>query len=76
MTEERQKFVKELIVRGEKVQDDATSRIEESRATLEEKLEEAKSRVSELPTFKNVPSMLKDVSDRIETISKKMKKAA
>ena len=76
MTEDRQKFVKELIARGEKVQDDASSRIEESRATLEERLEEAKSRVSKLPTFKNVPDMLKDVSDRLETMSKKMKKAA
>lgn len=76
MTEERQKLVKELIARGEKIQDDASSRIEESRANLEERFEEAKSRVSKLPTFKNGADVLKDVSDRLETISKKIKKAA
>lgn len=76
MTEERQKLVKELAARGEQAQDDASNRIKESRVTLEKKVEEAKSHVSKLPTFKNVPSMIKDVSDKLETLSKNIKKAA
>lgn len=76
LNDNSQKFVKELVDRGEKVQNDAEERVKESRANIEEQIEHAKARLSGLVSVVDIPARLQDVSDRIESLSKDLKKSA
>lgn len=76
ITEERQKLMKELVSRGEKVQDEASDRIKESRNNLEEKLEEVKNRYGKVSSVKDLSAMLQEVSEKLQSYSKNWKKAA
>jgi len=69
-------LVLDLVSRGEKVQDEAEIRIKEGRATIEEQIEIAKGRLSGLTAFVDVPSRLQDLSDKLESLSRDLKKTA
>jgi len=71
-----QDLVLDLVSRGEKVQDEAEIRIKEGRATIEEQIEIAKGRLSGLTAFVDVPSRLQDLSDKLESLSRDLKKTA
>ncbi len=71
-----QNLVGELVSRGEKVQDEAEARIKEGRATIEEQIEVAKGRLVGLTSFVDVPARLQDLSDKLESLSKDLKKSA
>lgn len=73
---DRQKLVQELVDRGEKVQDDAETRLKESRANIEEQIEVAKNRLTGLVSAVDIPARLQDVSDKLESLSKDLKKSA
>ena len=76
ITVESQELVKDLVNRGEKVQDEAGDLLKESRATVEEQIEVAKKRLGGIVSIVDVPSRLKDVSDKLESLSKDLKKSA
>ena len=76
MSEDRQKLVEDLVSRGEKVQDDAEVLLKESRANIEEQIEVAKNRLSGLVSVVDIPARLQDMSDRLESLSKDLKKSA
>ena len=73
LNENGQKFVKDLVSRGEKVQDEAEVMVQEGRANIEEQIEAARSRFT---TMVDVPARLQDVSDKLESLSKRFKKTA
>ena len=74
--EDRQKLVADLVVRGEKVQDDAEVLLKEGRANIEEQIEVAKSRLAGLVSVVDIPARLQDMSNKLETLSKDLKKTA
>ena len=76
LNDNSQKLVKELVDRGEKVQSDAEERVKESRANIEEQIELAKTRLAGLVSVVDIPARLQEVSDRIESLSKDLKKSA
>ncbi len=76
MTTDSQEFVKDLVDRGEKVQDEAGDLIKESRASVEEQIEAAKKRLGGFVSIVDVPARLQDVSDKLESLSKDLKKSA
>lgn len=76
MTKDRKELVEDLVARGEKVQDEAESRIKDSRASVEEQIEAAKERLAGLSTKVDIPARLQDLSDRLESLSKDLKKSA
>ena len=76
LNDNSQKLVKELVDRGEKVQNDAEERVKESRANIEEQIEQAKTRLAGLVSVVDIPARLQEVSDRIESLSKDLKKSA
>lgn len=76
LNKERVELVEELVARGEKVQGEAQSRIDGSRASVEEQIEAAKERLLGLTSFVNVPARLQDLSDKLESLSKDLKKSA
>ena len=76
ITVESQELVKDLVNRGEKVQDEAGDLIKESRASVEEQIEVAKKRLGGIVSIVDVPSRLKEVSDKLESLSKDLKKSA
>lgn len=76
INDERQKLVTELVNRGEKVQDEAETRLKESRANIEEQIEVAKNRLTGLVSAVDIPARLQDVSDKLESLSKDLKKSA
>lgn len=71
-----QNLVGDLVARGEKVQDQAETRIKESRVTIEEQIEVAKGRLVGLTSFVDVPARLQDLSAKLESLSKDLKKSA
>jgi len=71
-----QELVEDLVIRGEKVQDEAEARLKEGRSTIEEQIEVAKGRLVGLTSFVDIPSRLQDLSDTIESLSKDLKKSA
>ncbi len=71
-----QELVTDLVARGEKVQDEAQSRINEGRATVEEQIEVAKGRLVGLTSVVDIPARLQDLSDKLESLSKDLKKSA
>lgn len=76
INQDSQKLVKDLVDRGEKVQDEAGDLIKESRATVEEQIEAAKKRLGGFVSMIDVPARLQDVSDKLESLSKDLKKSA
>ena len=76
MNQDRAELVEELVARGEKVQDKAEARLKEGRATVEEQIETAKDRLVGLTSGVNIPARLQDLSDKLESLSKDLKKSA
>ena len=74
--DERVELVEDLVARGEKVQDEAEARLKESRANVEEQIEVARERLVTLSTKVDVSARLKGLSDRLESLSKDLKKSA
>ena len=71
ITEEGQSFVKDLVARGEQVQDQAEDLLKDRRSLIEEQIEVAKSR---LVSVVDVPARLQDVSNKLESLSKDLRK--
>ena len=71
-----QELVTDLVARGEKVQDQAQSRLNESRATVEEQIEAAKGRFVGLTSKVDIPARLQNLSNKLESLSKDLKKSA
>lgn len=76
INEDGQKLVNDLVVRGEKVQDDAEELVKEGRANIEEQIELAKTRLTGFVSVIDIPARLQDMSDKLETLSKDLKKTA
>ncbi len=76
LNKDGQELVKDLVVRGEKVQDEAQERLLEGRATVEEQIEAAKGRLVGLTSVVDIPARLQDLSDKLESLSKDLKKSA
>ncbi len=71
-----QDLVEDLVSRGEKVQDEAETRLKEGRATVEEQIEVAKERLVGLTSVVDIPARLQDLSNKLESLSKDLKKSA
>jgi transcriptional regulator of heat shock response len=76
LTDNGQELVKDLVARGEKVQDEAETLLKEGRATLEEQIEVAKGRLTEVTPIADISARLKELSAKLESLSKDLKKAA
>jgi hypothetical protein len=76
INKDSQKLVADLVVRGEKVQDEAEVRLKEGRANIEEQIEVAKNRLVDLVSVVDIPARLKGMSNKLETLSKDVKKSA
>ena len=76
ISQNRENLMEELVSRGEQVQDDASELLKESRANIEEQIETAKKRLGGLVSVVDIPSRLQEVSDRLESLSKDLKKSA
>lgn len=76
LNKESQELVTDLVSRGEKVQDEAESRLKEGRATVEEQIEAAKERFVGLTSVVDIPARLQDLSNKLESLSKDLKKSA
>lgn len=68
-----EQFVKDLVARGEKVQDEAEVILKEGRSTIEEQIEVARERITSMV---DIPARLQDVSEKLESLSKSLKKTA
>jgi len=76
LNQESQELVSDLVARGEKVQDDAQTRLNEGRSTVEEQIEAAKGRLVGLTSVVDIPARLQDLSNKLESLSKDLKKSA
>lgn len=76
LNKESQELVTDLVSRGEKVQDEAESRFKEGRVTVEEQIEAAKERFVGLTSVVDIPARLQDLSNKLESLSKDLKKSA
>jgi len=76
LNKDSQDLVEDLVSRGEKVQDQAEARIKEGRATVEEQIEVAKNRLVGLTSVVDIPARLQDLSGKLESLSKDLKKSA
>lgn len=76
LNKNRHSLASDLVTRGEKVQDQAQSRLSEGRATVEERIEVAKSRMLGLTSVVDIPARLQDLSNKLELLSKGLKKSA
>lgn len=76
LNKDGQDFMVDLVARGERVQDDAESRLKEGRATVEEQIEVAKGRLVGLTSIVDIPARLQDLSNKLESLSKDLKKSA
>ena len=73
INESRDELVKTLINRGEKVQAEAEVLLQEGRTTVEERIETAKTRFTEMV---DISARLQAASDKLESLSKDLKKSA
>jgi hypothetical protein len=71
-----QELVTDLVARGEKVQDGAQERLSEGRASVEEQIEAAKGRLIGLTSAVDISSRLQYLSNKLESLSKDLKKSA
>ncbi len=76
LNKDGQDLVSDLVARGEKVQDEAQSRLNEGRVTVEEQIEAAKGRIVGFSSIVDIPARLQDLSDKLESLSKDLKKSA
>ncbi len=76
INKDSQTLVADLVVRGEKVQDEAGVRLKEGRANIEEQIEVAKNRLVGLVSVVDIPARLKGMSNKLEILSKDLKKSA
>lgn len=76
LNQDSQELVEDLVVRGEKVQNNAEAKIKEGRATAKEQIEAAKDRISGLTSVVDIPARLQDLSSKLESLSKDLKKSA
>jgi len=76
LTKDRQEIVTDLVARGEKVQDEAEHLLKEGRANIEQQIEIAKNRLTGLVSVADISGRLQKVSDKLETLSKELKKTA
>lgn len=80
MNNEVRKMLEELVVRGERVQDDTELRLKEGRASIEEQIDKqielVRTRLSGLVSVVDIPAHLQNVSNRLEALSKNLKKTA
>jgi hypothetical protein len=76
MNEDSQNLVTDLVARGEKVQDVAQVRMTEGRATVEEQIEAARGRFVGLASVVDVSARLQDLSNKLGSLSKDLKKSA
>jgi len=76
LNKSRENLVEDLVARGEKVQDEAEARLKEGRASVEEQIEAAKGRLVGLTSVVDIPARLQDLSDKLESLSKDLKKSA
>ncbi len=76
INQDGQKLVQDLVVRGEKVQGDAQVLLKEGRANIEQQIEVAKNRMTGLVSVIDIPARLQKISDKLEALSKDLKKAA
>lgn len=76
LNKDGQDLVEDLVSRGEKVQDDAEARLKEGRVTVEEQIEVAKDRLLGFTSVVDIPARLQDLSKKLESLSKDLKKSA
>jgi hypothetical protein len=76
INKDSQTLVADLVVRGEKVQDEAEVRLKEGRANIEEQIEVAKNRLVGLVSVVDIPARLKGMSSKLEILRKDLKKSA
>jgi hypothetical protein len=76
INKDSQTLVADLVVRGEKVQDEAEVRLKEGRANIEEQIEVAKNRLVGLVSVVDIPACLKGMSSKLEILRKDLKKSA
>lgn len=76
LNKDSQELVTDLVSRGEKVQDEAEIRLKEGRATVEEQIEAAKERFVGLTSVVDIPARLQDLSKKLESLGKDLKKSA
>jgi len=76
ISEESQELIQDLIARGEIVQEQAEVRFNENRANIEEQIEAARTRMTEIVSVIDIPGRLQDISDRLESLGKDLKKSA
>ena len=74
--DDRAELVEDLVSRGEQVQDEAEAKLKESRANVEEQIEIAKERLVTLTTKVDVSERLQGLSNRLESLSKDLRKSA
>lgn len=76
MKKDRAELIDDLVSRGEKVQDEAEARLKEGRAAVEEQIEAARERLADISPSLDIPARLKDLSNKLESLSKDLKKSA
>ncbi|NIB40720.1 phasin family protein [Pseudomaricurvus alkylphenolicus] len=70
-----QKFFEELVKRGEKLQDDAESRLKDGRTTLEGRIEKLK-KYATFSSNNEMNEKIDDVNRKLDVISRDLKKKA
>ena len=73
---EGQDLMEDLVSRGEQVQDQAEVRLKEKRVSVEERIEVAKGHLLDFTSVIDIPARLQDLSDKLESLSKDLKKSA
>ncbi len=76
LNSDRRDLVEDLVARGEKVQDQAEARLKEGRSSIEDKIEEAKGKLVGLSAKVDIPARLQDLSAKLDSLSKDLKKSA
>ena len=76
VNEQSQKLFKDLVSRGERLQDDAESALKEQRGSLEERFSGARKSVDEIVDKVDVTGRVKQIVSRIESLSADLRKAS
>ena len=75
INEEGQKVFADLVKRGQSIQGDLDAVVSKGKETLEDRVEEIKSRFGGgLSSFSDIPERLREAAERVEEISKKLRK--
>lgn len=74
INEEGQKVFGDLVKRGQDIQSDIEGQVSKSRETLEERVEEIRSRFGGgLSSFVDIPERLREAAEKVEEIGKKLR---